>query len=79
MKEYTVIAIVGEIRSVKIEAESQLAAEETILSDPRVLIVIDTSDWDEFGITHEEIDTVLPGLDDENDKEDPKDPVPKVH
>lgn len=73
MDEFTVMAVVGEIRSVTIEAESQLAAEEAVLSDPRVLIIIDQKEWEELGVTHEEIDTVYDDID------DPKDPVPKVH
>ena len=67
MDEYTVLAVVGEIRSVSIKAASQEAAEAVVLADPRVLIIIDKDEFDELGSTFEELE------------EDPKDPTPKVH
>lgn len=67
MDKFTVLAVVGEIRSVTIEASSQEEADSTVLADPRVLIIIDKDEFDELGSTFDELE------------EDPKDPSPKVH
>lgn len=69
-RSHTVLAVVGEIRSVEIDASSQEEAEALVLADPRVLIVIDQGDWDELGSTFEELG---------EEEEDPKDPIPKIH
>ncbi len=70
MDEFTVLAVVGEIRTVKIEAETQEKAEALVLADPRVLIIIDQQEWDAMGSTNEVFDEI---------EDDPKDPTPKVH
>jgi hypothetical protein len=69
MDKFTVLAVVGEIRTVEIEAETQTAAETLVLADPRVLIIIDQSEFEELGSTNEVFDEI----------DDPKDPVAKIH
>ena len=65
MDEFTVLAVVGEIRTVKIEAETQEKAEALVLADPRVLIIIDQQEWDAMGSTNEVFDEI---------EDDPKEP-----